>query len=102
MPGQDVDAVDVTTASSPPTAVAQPVGVAPAFYEWQEIYPELQILLDHFDEIVAEAKTVPKVHCEHMIVVVRFLSTLHFHLFSSLTHVVDSVARRSLQWLLCH
>lgn len=61
MPGQDVEVADVSASSPPSEAVAQPVDIAPAFYEWQEIYPELQILLDHFDEIVAEAKTVPKV-----------------------------------------
>lgn len=61
MSGQDVEATNVTAADAPSEAIARPMDTAPAYYDWQELYPELQILLDHFDEIVAEAKTVPKV-----------------------------------------
>jgi len=32
--------------------------IAPEYYDWREIYPELQILLDNFDDILQEAEQV--------------------------------------------
>jgi hypothetical protein len=32
---------------------------SPNYYEWREIFPELQILKDNIDVILAEAESVP-------------------------------------------
>jgi hypothetical protein len=33
-------------------------GSGPSFYEWMEVFPELQVLIDNFEDILEEAKTV--------------------------------------------
>lgn len=50
-----------------------PPGSGQPYFDWRTLFPELQILLDHFDSILEEAKTIQKVH--------------HSALFYNLCHV---------------
>ena len=36
-------------------------GSGPPFFDWREIYPELQILKDNFQDIVTEARSINQV-----------------------------------------
>lgn len=33
-------------------------GTGPPYFDWKEVYPELQLLKDNFGDIVEEAKTI--------------------------------------------
>lgn len=33
---------------------------SPSYFDWQIVYPELQVLLDNFDVIVAESASLPQ------------------------------------------
>ena len=37
--------------------------IAENYYDWKEIYPELQILLDNIDVIKAESEKIPQWVC---------------------------------------
>jgi hypothetical protein len=64
-----------------------PPGSGPPYYDWRSRFPELQILLDNFDDILEEAKTIQKVP-SHLL--------SFFPVINLTSSAVDSLARGPL------
>jgi hypothetical protein len=66
-----------------------PPGSGPSFFDWTEIYPELQLLIDEYDTILEEAKTIHNVS-------LALSKHVHVSYFTCFIVAVDAVARGTL------
>ena len=70
--------------------------VAPCFYNWRELFPELEVLLNNIEVIKEESKSIGQVSSNSTKMIVYRLLLLHSNEYFCST--VDSLARRPLHF----
>lgn len=63
----------------------------PSYFDWTEVYPQLQVLIDSYDTILAEMSHISTV----LFLIDMLIKTRYFKIHCFL-HSVDALARESL------